>query len=88
MVDTRSSVLEPSASPICPSSPAVSPAPNAMKTAMPFAVEASTTDPASDSAATTATASASSIAGTTTRSGHQPLNAHVSTTVAKKMTTT
>ena len=48
--------LRPIASPTCPSSPAVSPAPKTMKTAMPFAVAVRNTDPRSDSAATIATA--------------------------------
>ena len=53
-MDTRSSVSEFSASAICPSSPAVRPAPKSMKIAIPFAVLARTTLPASASAASTA----------------------------------
>ena len=83
-----SSVREPSASPIWPSSPAVSPAPNSMKTAIPLALAESSTEPASESAESTATAAASISAGATVRSGHQSLNAHVITVAARKTTIT
>ena len=59
-----------------------------MKTAIPLAFEESSTEPASESAARIATAAASSSAGTTVRSGHQPLNAQVIATVARKTTIT
>src|SRR3954454_16221853 len=54
-----------------PSSPATSPEPKSMNTAMPLAVEERTTDPSSESAITTSTAPASSTPGQRMRSGHQ-----------------
>ena len=42
-----------------------------MNTAMPFAVDESTTEPSSESAITTSTPAASSMPGQTRRSGHQ-----------------
>ena len=59
-----------------------------MKTAMPFAVEARKTEPASDSAHRIATAPASPSAGSSTRSGHQPPSAHVITVAIAKTTIT
>ena len=52
-------MCEVSASPIWPSSPAASPAPKTMKTAMPFAVVERKTEPSSESAETTTTPAAS-----------------------------
>jgi hypothetical protein len=81
---TLASESDESASPIWPSSPATSPAPNTMKTAIPLAVADRKTEPASDTAAMMATASASPSAGTTMRSGHQPPVMRVITAVARK----
>ena len=59
-----------------------------MNTAIPFAVEARNTEPASESAHRIATAPASSSAGASTWSGHQPPSAHVITTAARNTTIT
>ena len=80
--ETSSSVSDPIASAIWPSRPAVSPAPKSMKTAIPFAVEASTTEPASESAAMIATPRPSAASGASVRSGHQPPSASVSSSEA------
>ena len=79
---------DPSDSPIWPISPATRPAPKTMKTAIPFAVEDRTTEPASDSAHRIATAAASSIAGSSTRSGHQPPATQVITAASRNTVTT
>ena len=59
-----------------------------MKTAMPFAVEARKTEPASESPHRIATAPASPIAGSSTRSGHQPPSAQVIIVASAKTTIT
>ncbi len=59
-----------------------------MKTAIPLAVEDRTTEPASDSAHTIATAAASSIAGSSTRSGHQPPATQMITAASRNTVTT
>ncbi len=72
IVPIELSVSEWIASPIWPSRPPTSPAPNSMRTAMPLAIVDRYTDPASEMAVTITAAAASSIAGSTTSSGHQP----------------
>ena len=68
--------------------PAVRPAPKSMKTAIPFAVAASTIEPASESAARIATPAASVSSGISVRSGHQPPSASVSTNAPSATTIT
>ena len=69
-----------SASPIVPSSPETSPAPNTISTPMPFAVAVRNTEPSSEIAATTATASAIRSPDATGWSGHQSPITPVTTT--------
>jgi hypothetical protein len=57
--------------PIVPSSPAVRPAPNSMKTAIPFAVEERTMEPRIERAITITTPPASSSPGATFDAGVQ-----------------
>ena len=66
------------ASPICPSSPATSPAPKTMNTAMPCAVEARKTEARVETAAMITTAAARVSPGRTAWSGVQSPKANVS----------
>ncbi len=64
------------------------PEPKAMKIAIPLAVLASMTEPASDSAVMTSTASTSCAAGSSGLPGHQPPIAPVIASAAKKTAST
>ena len=82
------SVSTSSASPICPNRPAARPAPKSMKTAIPFAVADSHTEPSRDMPAITRTPAASPSPGPTASSGHQPPVAPVIRTAAVYMRST
>ena len=87
MSPIRESVSESIPSPICPIRPATRPAPKTMNTAMPLAVAVIATEPSTEIAAMSTTAPASESAGSTTRLGHQPVNAPVISRAPRKTTT-